>query len=200
MTHELRFRCTQGWDSMQLIGGGRRHCAHCDRPVYDLTRFTLRQALRFREEHPSACVHVVARAGTNEIVFRPERVRLPVAGALVAAALGVGCAGTQSGEQPEAVTAAPLQPTPAEPYGGTQPTAQPEAATALPLEPKPAEHGDTSAPVARPDVSNEEPPELPRPSRRNLPREAPAAAATTTSRGAPAASSHTGTEFIDGGW
>ncbi len=92
MRRTLRFRCDVGWANMTPLPDGTRHCARCERPVHDLTRFTKREAARFRETHPDACVHVVARVDTQELVFRPEpRVRLPVAGAVVAAALSVSC-------------------------------------------------------------------------------------------------------------
>lgn len=91
MAEKLRFQCDMGWEKLTPLAGGRRHCGQCDHAVHDLTRFTRREAVAFRNAHPRACVHVTIDADTGELVFAPERRRLPVGGAAIAAMLTLGC-------------------------------------------------------------------------------------------------------------
>lgn len=89
----LTYRCDQRWSDLTPTNGGRRHCGACGNDAHDLFGMTRREATRFREDNPGACIRVRVRAGTEELLFVPEppsrKLALPV---VVAASLALGCA------------------------------------------------------------------------------------------------------------
>lgn len=200
MGDKLRFRCDVGWENMTPLGDGRRHCARCDKPVHDLTRLTRKQAERFRRENPGACVHVVARADTQELVFAPEpRRRLPVREAAVAAALAMGCSARPSSDGPPMPVA--------EPPVVQAPVVRPPEPPRWVAEPPMMLPLDVSQPASDLPVGMDPPAvvEVPTPAeapptRRARPRRAATVQHSTADAGPPPPVVHRTFEVIDGGW
>lgn len=107
----IRSRCHESFSAMSPVDGGR-HCDSCEKTVYDLSRFSLKEAECFFERlQGGACVRANARAdGTLLFAIDPKR-RLPVyvaLGAAVALASG-GALASASAQEGDAADATPLQ-------------------------------------------------------------------------------------------
>lgn len=115
--------CTESWEAM-TGDGAARHCAQCDKEVYDLALLSpLESARLVAKRHGRLCTRITRGAGGRIVTrlpppapsFEPARRTSPLAATLVAGLLGV----------PHGISAAPPSETPAAEAAIAEPNAEP---------------------------------------------------------------------------